>query len=243
MSLPVSEVPAEMAPYVTCEYWGIDGVAAVSEIMSLAPVLKKGNRRAIAAKEVLEAALRLGQDGNPAVLLETLAPGDSFNWKDHAPGTVIVFNQETLFRKGTDEHCVDLEEDASAELPEPPTSLQMVAHHEAPLHLSSQQMVGGGLVYQVLTQAGVVVRPAGMSRRHFVTLDGMGVKKPRATELTDLGKGTVKVSRTLSRPRLGPARLTVGETRPQNNKSGTKPRWSRVNALAIVAYGEDLSTT
>jgi hypothetical protein len=233
--LGAPHVPSAMRPYLSVAYWGIDRVASVEEI-SVTHILDSKDPLVITAKEDLEYNLRLGRHGEPVPLSLTLAAGESFDPDEHDAGTIIIFSQETLSRLEPHVQAVDLRKfTRRTALPKPPTSLRLPVETGEPFPAVPKQLIGGGLVYQALVNCGVVVQPRRRSPKQIMTFDGTGVVKPDAVEGFKSELGKVRLSRTLSRPRLESGPLPIGQSRAQNNKKGTKPRWVRVNALGIVA--------
>lgn len=238
MSLPVGEaspIPRDMELYLNRNYW--DGhwpgegdpetVAAYSRVA--------GNNLQQTFVKDLERIV-------PAVPQRPLAiyrPGDSFRLDEHPPGTVVIFERETLMRDDESTPPVNRAELPSQPLEHRPTArLARQLLRQRQLSFTPHIVRSGGWVYEDVARYGEVL----LNSRHqprLVTLPSSHVQKPPKLDATDWmeGKpGTVEVNGEI-RPRLETDPIEVGEVRVQHGKNWRRQRLSRVNVLKVVSYG------
>jgi len=243
MQVSPLEKPRPIAPYITQDYW--DGAAIGKGPTNAVYPSKPSSALADFALDCLQTALASGSRGQPVA---TYQNGSTFEFEDHLPGTVIVFERETLIRGEKHKKLIDIDQTSQVQLPRRQTRLTRelkASKHRSNLVFKPDILTGYGRVYEDAILYGVVA----LNRRNqvrLVTLPSTQLfQAPRTVQWErGLGKKAATVGPVRFKPykratpRVETTPITVGEVRMPNNSHRGKQKLVRVNALQVIMAGE-----
>ena len=247
MRIPPGEVTGPIAPYLQRAYWGgsVIGEGAAGADYPI----RSGEALAEFAITSLEFALAGGARGTPAA---TYQPGSTFVFEEHQPGTVIIFERESLMLEDRGVPHVNMTAIEEGPLPRPSRLARELRakKHRDRLAFEPDIFIGGGLgmVYEDQVLYGVVA----LNSRHehrLVTIPSTGVVESISKSGSDWNNGKPGKIKVDTGGRLGlgispkteKTPITVGEARVHNGNSWRNKRLVRVNALQVIMMGEHLA--
>lgn len=206
--------------YLNPAYWG---GAMLGDGSALPPPrLPDKKHHAVRAGVRLAAYLRARPIPYP---LDTFRSGDTFDCKDHNPGTVVMYNQEDLVAphdlsgpiEGYDEQPV----------PHPPQRLPFRIRRDEELDDPNAVVLRrSGITYSSATLFGVIVN-TGRNRHGLFAIPGSAIF---ASEMSGV---SIRVSASIR-----PTPVIIGETNHYAATANRHERLERVNILAICGIGE-----
>lgn len=185
------------------------------------------------AIDAIECALGLSVEEDPPVTL-TYGSGSEFPRDHHLPGTVVLLNQEMLFRQSPAGPHVDMNDFRAEPVPDRYVGLDKRFMNRAKLSFKHKPILGGGLVYQNLIRYGVVA-PGGQG---LITINGGSVCLPGRVKADDWNKGQngpPEVETDIALARFEPGPMPIGRVRHQRIGNHRGVRLVRNNVLQILA--------
>jgi len=241
----VLPVPLEMQQLMSPRHWGGLILGLDPDHGPSVPKADEASARfAIGALESLLAS------GTRSEALETYQPGSTFVPDAHAPGTMVIYVQETLFREESDKPIADIKKFGRRALPKRPTPLELELDDMAVVAFQPQHQHGGGAVHREEVRYGVVPPDYGRKHKVLITISGMSINQSaRRRSVTDLkrDKGAkVVVDGDRPYPRVEHDPIPIGDTRhfkrarqkkSKNPDNPDVPRLVKVNRLDVLKFG------